>query len=119
MKHRSLLLLTSIFSLSLLATHPASAQCPNGGCAKATVTYLKGTKVNAAIQTAITGVSDSSITVAESKAAKTYQTDANTRVLINGNNASLERLTAGMRVTVDASLLKPTLARTISATASK
>ena len=123
MKRHALLLLTPIFSLSLLSMPPASGACPNGGCSKtsgtgnvSTYTYMKGTKVNAAVQTAITSVSGNSITVTESKAKKTYQTDASTRVLINGNLAGVERLQNGMHVTVDSSSLKPQLARTISAT---
>ncbi len=111
----------SIFTLSLLAAHTASAACPNGRCGTSsgfgfggsTVTYMKGKKINASAKPAISSVSGSSITLG----SKTYKTDANTKVYINGNAGSLERLQKGMRAKVDASLLQPSVARTISATA--
>lgn len=111
-----LLSLTSVAALSLSAAHTASAACPNGRCGGSTkaLTFMKGKTINASAQPAIASVSGSSITLD----SKTYKTDANTKVYINGNAASLERLQKGMRAKVDASLLEPSLARTISASTS-
>jgi hypothetical protein len=57
--------------------------------------------------------------VSEAKTSKTYQVDAGTKVSVNGNSTGVERLQAGMRVTVTASLLKPSVARTIVAQSAK
>lgn len=120
MNNRTLLNLTAIVSVSLLAAHSASAQCRNGQCSRMggntgpTVTYMKGKTIKANAQPAIASVSGNSITLD----SKTYRTDANTKVYINGNAASLERLQQGMRAKVDASLLQPSVARTISASTS-
>ena len=124
MKTNSLLLLSSILSLSLLATNTVSAACSNcssgGGSGGAvagstTIFFPRGKKINSASQTAITSVAGNAVTVNESKTAKTYQVNSSTRVFVDGNSTGVERLQAGMRVVVSTSLIQPTVARTIVA----
>lgn len=76
----------------------------------------KGKKIDAGTKTSIANVAGSSVTISKDKGTATYQVDSSTRIFVNGNAASVERLAKGMRVTVDASALKPTLARAITAT---
>jgi hypothetical protein len=107
--------------LSVLTTATVSAQCSScQNPARPGVAYVKAFKpVDARIQTAITDVNGNSVTVSEAKTSKTYQVDAGTKVSVNGNSTGVERLQAGMRVTVTASLLKPSVARTIVAQSGK
>ena len=116
-----------IIGLVIFSAHTALGACPNGRCSASisgsgsgpVVTYLKGSNTNATTLNPITEVSGDSITVTQSKSAKTYKTDKLTQIFINGNAASLPRLNKGMLVKVDPSLIQPGVARVITATTPK
>jgi hypothetical protein len=130
MKTCSLVLVPFILSIVSVA---AGAACPNaqkncpnsspanaGGCSANAggggISYLKaGKPVDARTKTAITNVAGNAVTVNDAKTSKTYLVDAGTRVFVNGNSTGVERLQAGMKVVVSASLIQPTVARTIVA----
>ena len=113
----SLLLPVALFTL--LAAHTASAGCPNGNCPRSggisgggnMMTFMKGKNIDGSSRTAISNVSGNAITVG----AKTYQTDGNTLIFVDGQQVKIDQLQKGMRVSVKASSLKPTVASTITA----
>lgn len=76
----------------------------------------KGKKIDAGVKTSIASVAGNAVTISKDQTTATYLTDSNTRIFINGNAASVERLAKGMRVVVETSSLKPKLARAITAT---
>lgn len=76
----------------------------------------KGKKIDAGVKTSIASVVGNAVTISKDQKTATYQTDRTTRIFIDGNAASVERLAKGMRVVVEASSLKPQLARAITAT---
>ncbi len=105
--------------LTLLAAHTASAGCPNGNCQRSggisgggnMMTFMKGKNIDGSARTAISNISGNAVTVG----AKTYQTDGDTLIFVNGQQVKIGQLQKGMRVSVKSSSLKPTVASTITA----
>lgn len=106
--------------LTLLAAHTAMAGCPNGNCPRSggigigggnMMTFMKGKNIDGSARTAISNISGNAVTVG----AKTYQTDGNTLIFVNGQQVKIDQLQKGMRVSVKSSSLKPTVASTITA----
>ena len=112
-------LLFPIAILSLLAAQTASAGCPNGNCPRSsgifsggtTMTFMKGKNIDSSARTAISNVSGNAVTVG----AKTYQTDGDTLIFVDGQQVKIGQLKKGMHVSVKASSLKPTVASSITA----
>lgn len=119
MKTTSLLILPAILSIVSATAGAACPNCPNSSAASGggvSISYLKaGKPVDARVKTAITKVEGNTVTVNDAKTSTTYRVDAGTKVFVNGNSTGVERLQAGMRVVVSASLIQPTVARTIVA----
>ena len=105
--------------ISLLAAHTASAGCPNGNCPRSTgisigggstVTYMKGKNIDGSARTAISNVSGNAVTVG----SKTYQTDGDTLIFLDGQQVKIGQLKKGMSASVKTGSLKPTVARSIT-----
>lgn len=117
---KSTLRLLPIALLCIFAAQTAVAGCPNSTCgrscgASAIMPYFKGKTINGSARPTISNVAGNAITLG----SKTYQTDGNTLMFVDGKQVNVAQLKAGMKATVKASLLKPTVASSITATTGK